>query len=241
MLGGLCLLFVRHRRHQRDLDNEHVLCADAVLELAEPLNEGHALDVAHRPAQLDHAHVCLIPLILGIGAALDGAGGDFLDPLADGVGDVRHNLHSLAEVLALPLPLNHLLVDLARRDVVVRTQGDVQKALVVAQIEVGFAAIVQDEGLAMLKGRHRSSIHVEVRIDLDHVDLPPAALKEHSDTARGDALAQARHDTAGNDDVLHFSFHRRLGAGFLPRIFRGAFIRALAHGDERPLQNVGCR
>ena len=44
---------------------------------------------------------------------------DFFNPLLDLVRDVGHDLHRLAQVVALPLPFNHLGVDLARRDVVV--------------------------------------------------------------------------------------------------------------------------
>lgn len=59
-----------------------------------------------------------------------------MDPVLDGVGDVGDDLDGLAEVVALPLPLNDVLVDLARRDVVVLLEGEVEEALVVTQVKV---------------------------------------------------------------------------------------------------------
>lgn len=47
------------------------------------------------------------------------------------------HLHRLAQVVAAPLALNHRLVHLAGGQVVVARQGDVQEALVVAQVQVG--------------------------------------------------------------------------------------------------------
>jgi hypothetical protein len=62
---------------------------------------------------------------------------------------VRHDLHSLAEIIALALALDDVLVDLARGDVVVASKGDVKVALVVAEIEVDFAAVGENEYLAV--------------------------------------------------------------------------------------------
>jgi hypothetical protein len=62
---------------------------------------------------------------------------------------VRHDLHRLAEIVALALALDDVLVDLAGGDVVVACEGDVKVALVVAQVEVDFAAVGEDEDLAM--------------------------------------------------------------------------------------------
>ena len=42
-----------------------------------------------------------------------------------------------------------MLVDLARGDVVVASEGDIEVALVVAEIEVDFAAVGENENLAV--------------------------------------------------------------------------------------------
>jgi hypothetical protein len=62
---------------------------------------------------------------------------------------VRDDLHRLAEIVAFALALDDMLVDLARRDVVLARQGDVEVALVVAQVEVDFAAVGEDENFAV--------------------------------------------------------------------------------------------
>ena len=64
---------------------------------------------------------------------------------------VWDDLHRLAEVLARALALDHALVDLARRQVAVAPQDDVEEALVIAEVEVRLAAIVQHEALAVLE------------------------------------------------------------------------------------------
>jgi hypothetical protein len=62
---------------------------------------------------------------------------------------VRHDLDRLAQIVALALALDDMLVDLARRDVVRARQSDVQVALVVAEIEVDLAAVGENEDFAV--------------------------------------------------------------------------------------------
>mmetsp|Transcript_61132 Transcript_61132/g.146013 ORF Transcript_61132/g.146013 Transcript_61132/m.146013 type:complete len:357 (+) Transcript_61132:1083-2153(+) len=205
VLRRLRLLLVRHRRHQRHLDEEKVIDADLVLQLPQRLDEGHALNVSDGAAELDDAHVRLGAIILGVGAGLDGAARHSLDPIRDRRCDVRHHLDSLAEVLALALLLDDLLVHLARRDVVVRAQGDIEEAFIVAEIQVRLAAVVQHERLAVLEGRHGPRVNVEVRVDFDHRHLPAAALQQHRDRGRRDALPEPRHDPARHHHILHFA------------------------------------
>ena len=63
---------------------------------------------------------------------------------------MRHDLHSLPEVVPTALRLDYAAVDLAGRDVMVSCQVNVEKPLVVAEVKIGLAAVVQDEDLAML-------------------------------------------------------------------------------------------
>jgi hypothetical protein len=52
------------------------------------------------------------------------------------------HLHGLSEVVSPPLALDHMLVDLARCDVILSRQCDVQISLVVPKIEVDLSAII---------------------------------------------------------------------------------------------------
>jgi hypothetical protein len=58
---------------------------------------------------------------------------------------MRHNLNSLSEVVAPPLTLNYVLIDLARCDIILACEGDVEVALVVSEVEIDFSAIVEDK------------------------------------------------------------------------------------------------
>ena len=160
------------------MDLQEVVLARPPPQLRHGLDERHALDIAHGPAELDYAHVRLLVRVV------DGDPRDPLDPVLDSIRDVRDDLHRLAQIVAPALPLDDMLVDLAGRDVVRARQGDVQVALVVAEIEVGLAAVGQDEDLAvptdasvlyappgrlqcLLLRVHGARIDIEVRVHLD--------------------------------------------------------------------------
>lgn len=57
---------------------------------------------------------------------------------------MRHNLNSLSKIVTAALTLDNVLVDLAGGNVLVAREGDVKVALVVSEIEVDLAAIVED-------------------------------------------------------------------------------------------------
>ena len=94
----------RDVRHEREVNEERVLAADLVAELADRLEERQRFDVADRAADLDDDDVVL--------------GREPLDRGLDLVGDVRNDLHRRAEVLAAPLLGDDVEVDAAGRDVV---------------------------------------------------------------------------------------------------------------------------
>src|SRR5215217_1459214 len=89
----------------------------------------------------------------------------------------------------------------------------VSEALVMAQVEIGFGAVVSDENFAVLKRRHRTGIDVDVWIELDERDAQAATLEQTSDRRRSQAFSQARNHTTSYEDVfrhqlLHLPFHR---------------------------------
>jgi hypothetical protein len=78
---------------------------------------------------------------------------------------VRNHLNGGAEIVAASLLGDDVLIDAAGGDVVVligRTPG---KTLVVAKIEIGLGPVVGDEDLAVLIGRHRAGIDVEIGVE----------------------------------------------------------------------------
>ena len=113
-----------------------------------------------------------------------------LQEVLDLVGDVRDHLDGAAEVVAAALLLQHVRVDPARGDGVGAPGGDAGEALVVAEVEVGLGAVVGDEDLAVLEGRHRAGVDVEVGVELAKADGIAAGLQQRAEGGRGQALAE---------------------------------------------------
>ena len=89
----------------------------------------------------------------------------------DLVGDVRDHLHRLAQVVAASLLREDRGVDGAGGEVRPPVQVGVEEPLVVAEVQVGLGAVVQDEHLAVLERVHRARIDVDVRVELLQDDL----------------------------------------------------------------------
>ena len=77
---------------------------------------------------------------------------------------------------------------------------DVGEALVVAEVEVGLGAVLGHEHLAVLVGRHRARVDVDVGVELLQADGQPARDEQASDRGRGDPLAERGDDAAGHED-----------------------------------------
>lgn len=88
-------------------------------QLSHCLNKGHALDISDCSAQFDYAYIRLFVCVVDRNLSHP------LDPMDDGVCDMRHDLDSLAEVVALPLTFDDMLVDFSGGDIVLASQSDV--------------------------------------------------------------------------------------------------------------------
>src|SRR3954465_3260755 len=133
---GLELAGRRDPRHQGQMDEERALTAELIAELADRLEEGQALDVADRPADLAEHEI----LVAEIG----------LDELLDRVGDVRNDLDGSPKILATPLAPDHGRIDPPGGDAVAAPRRDAGVALVMAEIEIGLGTVISDEDLAVL-------------------------------------------------------------------------------------------
>ena len=103
---------------------------------------------------------------------------------------MRDDLHGSAEEVAAALARDKRLVDGALREVGLARKGLVDEALVMAQVEVAFVAVVGNEDLAMLERAHGTRINVQVRVHLLHGHLVAARLEQMPQRRRRDALAQ---------------------------------------------------
>jgi len=91
---------------------------------------------------------------------------------------VGNDLNSLSQVISSSLLLNDLLVDLASGDVAVTAQLDAKVSLVVSKIEIGLAAIIENEALAMLERIEKTSVGVDIRIGFDRRDSKTKSLEK---------------------------------------------------------------
>ena len=151
--------------------------ADLENELPDRLQERQPFDVAGRPADFgdDHVHFFRI--------------GHLPDALLDLVGDVRDHLHGLAEVIAAALFQDDAFVDLTAGQVVVPREDAIGEALVVAEVEIGLGAVVQDVDLAVLERVHRPGIDVQIRIELLQQNAQTAQLEQRAEGSRREAFA----------------------------------------------------
>jgi hypothetical protein len=98
-----------------------------------------------------------------------------------------YHLNRLAEIIAAAFARNHQIIDFPSRDIMVFGQGNVQETplnklmnfccflasilLVIAQIQIGFAAIIQHINLSMFIGRHRPGILIQIWVDFNRSHL----------------------------------------------------------------------
>ena len=186
---GLQLTARADVRQQRDVQEEAAVPADLVPDLADRLEEGQAFDVADRAADLGDDDV-------------DVRAAHVQDAGLDLVRDVRDDLHRVTQVLAAALLGDDARVDLPGRDVRLAAQPGVEEPLVVAHVQVGLRAVVGDEDLAVLERVHRARVDVEVRVELLHGHPQAAHLEQPAEAGRGQALAEAGGDAAGDEEVL---------------------------------------
>ena len=221
--------------HERQVDEHAAAAPDVDGELADRLEERQRLDVADGAADLGDHNVDV------------GGLGDQRDPLLDLVGDVRHDLHGRAEVVAAALAPDDGVVDAAGGDVGGARRVGVGEALVVAEVEVGLGAVLGHEDLAVLVGRHRAGVDVDVRIELLQRDAQPARDQQLADRGSRDALAKRGDDAAGDEDepgsvltisrLLHQGLPTPSLAGRPGRVARGGRTLDAKRGRARHGRN----
>ena len=172
------------------MDEEAVFASDFEGDLTDGFEEGLALDVADRAADLGDHHVRVGLLAHAVDKRLD---------LVRHMGD---DLHGRAEVFPSPLLVQHVPVDLAGGEVGEAVEVLVDEAFVVTEVEVGFRAVLGDVDLAVLVGAHRAGVDVDVRVELLRGDLESARFEQPSERRSSDALAQPGDHASGYEDVL---------------------------------------
>lgn len=139
VLRGLrfLLTYCTQDRHQADMHNAEVLRPNSELELPECLNKRHAFNVTHCAAQLDDADRWQ-----AIAAIHSNMTYPF-NPVLDFIRDVRNSLNCLAQELSLTLSLNNAGINLASGQVMIFCECDVNKALIIAQIQIRLTSVIE--------------------------------------------------------------------------------------------------
>jgi hypothetical protein len=169
------------------MDVDDLAARHVVAELPDRLEERQALDVADGAADFAQHEVEAVIAVA--------------DEVLDGVGDVRDHLDGGAEIIAAALLGQDVLIDAAGSDVVFLGRRIAGEALVMAEVEVGLGAVVGDEHLAVLIGRHRPRIDVEIGVELAQADLVAARLQQGAKCRRGQAFTEGGHHAAGDENV----------------------------------------
>ena len=105
------------------------------------------------------------------------------------VGDVRNHLHGFPEVIAAAFLEDHVFVNLAAGEIIVAREDAIGEALVMAEIEIGFGAVIEHVNFAVLERVHRSRIDIQIRIELLKDDAQAAQLEKCAERSRRQALA----------------------------------------------------
>ena len=136
--------------------------------------------------------------------------GQQVDAVLDFIGDVRNDLDGLAQIIAAPFLVQNGLINLAAGQVVHAGELDVGEALVMAEVQVGFRAVVQHIDLAVLVRVHGAGIDVEIGIEFLQRDFQAAVFQQGAEGGGRQAFAQ-RTDHAARDKN---KFHDALSAAF---------------------------
>ena len=172
--------------HQGQVHVHGAFAPHLVAHLADGLEERQAFDVADGAADLAQQEIRVLAIRR--------------NELLDGVGDVGDDLHRGAEIVPVPLPRDYRRIDAAGGDVVALARRHAGEAFVMAEVEVGFGAVVGDIDLAVLKRAHGPRIDVEIGIELAQTDLEAAGLQERPQGRGSQSLAKRGNDAAGDKD-----------------------------------------
>ena len=167
VLGGLGLVLARgsdvgHERHVHVAD---VAVAGIHAELPDGLQERQDLDVSNRATHLGDDNV-------------DVVAGQHPDAALDLVGDVGDDLDGPPQEFAAPLGGYDRRVDGAGGGVRIAGQVLVDEPFVVPEVEVGLAAVVGHEHLAVFERVQRSRVDVDVRVQFLDDDPEAPLLQE---------------------------------------------------------------
>ena len=136
--------------HQRQMNINHVFFADIGSKLPDGLQKWQTFNVTDRAANFNNEHINIV--------------GGQLNTVFDFICDVRDDLHGSAQVIPFTLFGNNGMIYFPGGKVIDFAHFGMGETLIVTQVKIGFGSIIGHKHLAMLKGIHRSRIHIYIGI-----------------------------------------------------------------------------
>ena len=91
---------------------------------------------------------------------------------------MRNDLHGRAQIVATPFLCDDIAIDSPRCHIVRLPRRNARKAFIMAKIKIGFRTIVRHIDFAMLIGRHRARIDIQIRIKFPNADFVATRLQK---------------------------------------------------------------
>src|ERR1700761_6837385 len=120
------------------MDNQGVARPNFPSELPNCFNVRQRLDVTNRTAQFGNYDI------------VTAAFAQYPDVSFDLISDMGYHLYSFAQKCAFTFFIDHILIDAAGSNIISLRGWRIQKTLVMAQVEVGFCAVLSYITFAML-------------------------------------------------------------------------------------------
>ena len=192
MLGGFRLQLARRADigNQCNMDVQHVVFTHILFYLANRFQEGKTFDIAYGAADLSNHKIRVFTVA------------DPEYPGLDFIGNVGNDLNRTAQVIAPALLRNDGLVNFTSGHIGTLGQVDVNKAFIMAQIQVRLRAVVRHEHFAVLVRAHGSRINIDIGIELLHRNLIAPALQQTPQGSCRNAFPQRGYHAACNENIL---------------------------------------
>ena len=164
---GLELMRCGDMRDKGHMGIESVLRAHIAAHLSDSFQEGETLDVTNRSAYLNEAYI----------EAFSGE----LNAALNLIGNMGNDLDSATKVVATTFVGDNGLVHFSGGEVIELGHASAHEALIVSEVEIGFATVVGHEYLSVLKRAHRARIDVNIRVELNCCRLESTSFEQRAD------------------------------------------------------------
>ena len=111
-------------------------------------------------------------------------------PPLDFIGDVRHHLNRLTQIVATALAVYHRLIDTPCGDGVVAGSLNTRKPFIMPQVQVGLHPIHRDVAFPMFVRVQCPRVDIDIRVEFLNRHLIAACLEQFADTGGDDSLSE---------------------------------------------------